>query len=189
MGLKTMQQENINIKGIVKIRKYKKGTFEKVVPLLKAGKKVQALKILRKNQLEAEMVFENLIMQAANIGKDLIIQALNGYSVSPVYGLSINYGAIGTSNTTPTTADVKLGTEVARTLVSFSQDVSYNQLQLQFFFADALLPNQTYYEFGAFIGGTSAADSGKIFDHALFATPYVKTTGVDTTIELDIILT
>ncbi len=189
-----------NIEGIIRAKTYKAGTFDKIFPimekareLLKEGKKTEACamkanadKILKRYQIGEKILGHNLVMTAANIGTDLIIQSLNGFLVAPVYYCAINYGAVGTNATTPTATDIQLGTESARTPVSWSQDVSYNQLQLQFFFADGVLSNTTYYEFGSFVAANSAANSGQIFNHALFGTPYVKTSGVDTTIELDI---
>lgn len=152
------------IKGKVTIRAYKAGTKE----------------------LLQEIVQDNLIMQAANIGKDLIIQRLLGINT---YTLNINYGAIGTGSTTPTASDTQLTTETNRTTVSYSQDSGFNEAMLQFFFPDSMLTNQTYYEFGTFVDGSATANSGQIFNHALFGTPYVKTAGVDTTVEVDITLT
>ena len=101
----------------------------------------------------------------------------------------INWGAIGTGNTAPTVTDSQLTTEFARSGLSFYQDTNFNEAQVQFFFSDAVLTNQTYYEFGTFIAGTSAANSGQIFNHALFTSPYGKSAGTDTTVEVDITLT
>lgn len=181
-------QEKVGMKGVIKVRSYKAGTCASVLDLIKSGFKKEAQNLLERNQVGKTIINKNLIMSGMNTGTDLIIQALNGSLVPPVYGAAINYGAIGTGNTAPTTADTQLTAEVARTPVSWSQDVSYSQLQMQFFFADGILPNQTYYEFGAFIAGDPSTNSGRIFEHALFGTPYVKGPGVDTTIELDITL-
>ena len=86
-------QDSASIEGVVKIRSYKAGT----------------------NELIAELVFKNLIMQAANVGKDLIVQKLIATAIgSDPYTLHITHGAIGTSTTTPTAADTQLGAEVAR---------------------------------------------------------------------------
>jgi hypothetical protein len=189
VGIKNMKyiiKEKIKMKGVITIRQYRAGTLDKVLPLIKAGRKDEAREILHRNIIAKPIVQSNVIITAANLGTDLIIQALNGYSVAPAYPIAITYGAIGTGSATPTSVDTQLTAEVARSLVSYSQDVAYNELQLQFFFSDGLLPNQTYYEFGAFMGGSATPNSGQLFDHALFASPYAKTSGVDTTIELDI---
>ncbi len=156
--------EQQKIKGKITIRAYKAGTKE----------------------LLQEIVQDNLIMQAANLGKDLIIQRLLAINT---YSLNITHGAIGTGATTPSASDTQLTTETNRTTVTYSQDSGFNEAILQFFFPDSLLTNQTYYEFGTFVDGTSSANSGQLFNHALFTTPYVKTAGVDTTVEVDITLT
>jgi hypothetical protein len=99
--------------------------------------------------------------------------------------LGIAWGEIGTGSTAPANTDVALTTPTNRASVSYGADSGFNEAQIQFFFPDASLANQTYYEFGTFIGGSSTIGSGNMFNHALFATPYVKTAGTDTTCETD----
>lgn len=149
------------MKGTITIRAYKAGTKE----------------------LVQEIVQKNLIMQGTNTGKDLLAKRLIG---TITYTTIINYGAIGTGSTTPAASDTQLTTESARTLVAFAQVVGNNEAQLQFFFPDSALSNTTYREFGTFVDGTASANSGQIFNHALFNTPYVKAMGTDTTVEVDI---
>ena len=60
---------------------------------------------------------------------------------------------------------------------------------MQFFFPDSSLTNQNYYEFGIFVDGLSGANTGQLFNHALFGIAYGKTAGVDTTVEVDITFT
>lgn len=133
----------------------------------------------------------NLIMQGALTGKDLFVQYLcaTGLVGATVYSGGINWGAIGTGTTAPATSDTQLTTETLRASIANAQDVGNNQAQLQFFFTDTLLANGTYHEVGTFMNATVTANSGKIFNHALLGTPYVKTTGVDTTLEVDVTLT
>ena len=158
-------QEQKGIKGRITLRSYKAGTKE----------------------LIKEIITDNLIMKAPSVGIDLIIQRLIG---DTTYSLKINYGAIGTGSTAPAVTDTQLATESVRVLVTPNQqNVENSQAKLQFFFPDGSLSNGTYYEFGAFVDGTASANSGKIFDRALFFTPYVKASGTDTTIELDISIT
>ena len=126
---------------------------------------------------------DNLVMTGSNTGRDLLIQWLLGLTT---YTGGIAWGAIGTSNTTPTLLDTQLGAETNRTSPSFQQDSGFNEAVIQFFFPDNVLANTTYYEFGSFVGGTSAAKSGQIFNHALFSIGYAKVAGQDTTLELDL---
>ena len=161
-------KDNTSTQGIIKIRAYKAGTKE----------------------LVQEIVCKNTIMQGANIGKDLIVQKLIAVAtgIDP-YTLHITYAAIGTSQTAPTVTDTRLGAESSRVPITFGQDSGYNIAVMQFFFPDSSLANQTYYEFGTFVDGTASANSGQIFNHALFGVPYSKSAGMDTTIEVDITLT
>jgi len=79
-----------------------------------------------------------------------------------------------------------LTTPTNRAPISYAIDNMFTTAQMQFFFPDSSLTNQTYYEFGTFVGGSSVIGSGNLFNHALFANPYTKTSGTDTTIEVDI---
>jgi hypothetical protein len=86
----------------------------------------------------------------------------------------------------PATTDTALQAPTNRASVSSGLDYGFNEAQLQFFFPDTVLANQTYYEFGTFFAGTSTIGSGNMFNHALFSSPYSKSAGSDSTIELDL---
>jgi hypothetical protein len=166
--IKKILGDKASVRGTVIIRSYKAGTKE----------------------LLQELVFRNLIMQGANIGKDLIVQKMiAAYTGTDPYTLHITHGAIGTSSTAPAITDTRLGNESARVSLTYAQDSGYNEAVLQFFFPDSTLTNQTYYEFGIFVDGTATVNSGQLFNHVLFGTPYAKSAGVDTTVEVDITFT
>lgn len=206
------QKEKIDPVGIIRIKKYRAGTlglaspyaaqlmryrnlarFEtsRVMRLFYKHREKSILaklnKVLELGYIGTALEQKNLIMQGSLTGKDLFIQFLLGTASSFIGG--INYGALGTSSTPAAVGDTQLGTEVARTVVSFSQDSGYNEAVIQFFFPDSTLANNTYTECGTFFNGTASANSGNIFNHAIFGTSYVKTSGVDTTLEVDITLT
>jgi len=82
--------------------------------------------------------------------------------------------------------DTQLAAETNRTIPAFTEDYAFNEAVFQFFFPDSTLVNQIYYEFGTFVAGSNTANSGQIFNHALFTVPYSKSAGSDTTIEVDI---
>lgn len=177
--------EKTGLRGRIVLRKHAAGSIARFQAMIAAGRpKEEILAAIRAGEVMSDR--SNLIMQAANVGKDLLVQWLLGTATYPV---GINYGAIGTGTNTPAITDVKLQTETNRTVVSFSQDSGFNEAILQFFFSDSTLTNQTYNEFGTFINGGAGANSGQIFNHALFTTPYAKVAGVDTTVEVDITLT
>ena len=157
----TTKETLSRMRGRVTIRAYRAGTKE----------------------LVQEIVQDNLVMQGSSTGTDLIIQRLLGTNT---YSLNINYGAIGSGSTAPAISDTKLTTEVARTTVAYSQRSSATAAMFQFFFPDSVLANGTYPEFGMFVDATATANSGQIFNHALFTTSYTKVAGTDTTVEVDL---
>ena len=156
-----MKNENIQSKGQIRVITTKAGTKE----------------VLRVSEWVS-----NLIMLGADTGKSLILERLIGTNT---YSLNLTHADIGTGSTSPASSDVALQTPVARAAVA-SGAMSGNVATLQFFFADAILPNGTYREFGSFVDGTSTVSTGKIFNHALFGVPYVKASGEDSTIEMQI---
>lgn len=125
---------------------------------------------------------DNTIMNSTGRGLQMLMERLSG---STTYTGIINYGGIGTSATAPATSDTQLTAEVARTIIA-TGTLSGNVLTCKFFFADANLTNGTYREFGTFIDGTATLNSGRIFNHALFGTAHTKSTGEDTTVQVDI---
>lgn len=125
----------------------------------------------------------NLIMQSSNYGLDIIIQRLVGVNT---YSLNILFGEIGTGSTTPALTDTALTTPTNRAAVGFQQDYGQTDAIVQFFFADSQLANQTYYEFGTFVDGSSTIGSGQLFNHALLSPAFAKTAGTDVTVQVDI---
>lgn len=141
--------------------------------------------IFARYALGIESATDNLIMTGSLRGRDLLVQYLIG---GTTYTGGINYGALGTGSTTPAASDTRLTAEVARVVPSTIIDVSNNQVQLQCYFPDANLSNGTYPEAGTFMNGTATLNSGQIFNHALLGTAFVKTAGVDTTLQVNITL-
>ncbi len=120
-------------------------------------------------------------------GQRISLEKANGSKLLNIC-VGINWGAIGTGNTAPAAADTQLTAETNRSAPTFTEDFTFNEAILQFFFPDSVLANATYYEFGTFVNGSSSPNSGQIFNHALFTSAYVKVAGQDTTIEVDITL-
>lgn len=79
----------------------------------------------------------------------------------------INYGAVGTSTSTPASGDTTLGTELARVVVSSNSRAS-NVATIEFYYSPTEA-NGTLTEFGAFIDGTATANSGTLFDRVTIA--------------------
>jgi hypothetical protein len=180
--------EAVNIAGKVTIRSYPAGTLHLYQTLLEFGKKDLARELLADGKIEVEQ--HNLIVDSSNYGKDILVQYLiSAYNGSNPFPLGIAWGELGTGATTPTTGDTALTTPTNRAPVAYAADSGFNTAQLQFFFPDAVLANEDYYECGSFIGGDSTIGTGNLFNHALFSSPYSKSAGVDTTLEIDISFT
>ena len=195
---KIKTKEDGGMHGKIIIRRHKAGTIEKAQEFISLARKhadqpeiaklylKKAQDIFKKNEIGEPIEQKNLIMQSANHGKDILIQILASINT---YTGNINYCEIGTGATTPTAADVALTTPTLRAPLSFAQDYGNVTAIVQFFMTDANLANGTYYEIGTFIDGAAVIGTGQLFNHALLGTPYVKTSGQDTTIEVDITLT
>jgi hypothetical protein len=125
----------------------------------------------------------NLIMDSPNYGLDLVIQRLVGINT---YTLNLAWIEIGTGSTTPTVNDTALTTPSVRAAVNFQEDFATTDAIVQAYITDANLPNATYQEVGSFVDGSASIGSGQIFNHALLSPTFVKTSGVDTTLQIDI---
>ncbi len=177
-------REQGGIKGTVTIRRHPAGTIAQIEALLEAGRKIEAQMLLKSGEIAVEQ--KNIVVYSLNYGYDILVQFLiSAYVGSFAFPLGIAWGEIGTGSTAPTNLDTALTTPTNRTSVSYAADLSFNEAQIQFFFPDATLSNTTFYEFGTFIGGSSTIGTGNMFNHALFGTPYTKSSGVDTTVEVD----
>ena len=177
-------QEGISVSGKVVVRSHPAGTIEEWKRLMKEGKVQEAKELLMRGKMEVEQ--KNLIVDSSNYGKDILVQfLLSAYNGSNPFPLGIAWGEIGTGSTTPAVGDVAITTPTNRATVAYAADSALQTAQLQFFYPDAILANGTYYEAGTFIGGTSSIGTGNMFNHALFSTPYSKSSGTDSTIEVD----
>lgn len=149
---------------------YFRGLFKEYILRKKTGK------FLRETDWQP-----NKIMFGSYTGYDLILKRLGGDNT---YSLNINAADIGTSNTAPAASDTQLGAAVARAVNPTITQTS-NVVSFQFFWPDANLTNGTYKEIGTFVDGSSSVNNGQIFNHALFATNYIKASLEDTTIQVD----
>lgn len=194
-------------KGHIIVRGYRAGAIDRVTPYAQAfmhwrgeAKRLTGARLRRAQHMMAllradiDRIFEsyslgietatdNLIMTGSLTGRDLLVQYLTN---GTTYSGGINYGALGTGSTAPAADDTQLTSESKRVTWSTADDLNNNEAQFRFFFPDALLPDDTYHEAGTFMDGTATADSGKIFNHALLGTPYIKTLGTDTTLQVNI---
>jgi hypothetical protein len=172
--------------GTVIVRSYPAGTIHLYQTLVGLGRLELARELLQDG--DVKVVQKNMIVWSLNNGYDILVQfLLSAYTGSFAFAdtLGISWGEIGTGTAAPTNADTALAAPTNRTTVSYAADNGFSTAQLQFFFPDAALANGTYTEFGTFIGGSSTIGTGNMFNHALFALPYSKSAGTDTTVEVD----
>ena len=167
-------REKNGIRGMVTVRSHPAGTIAKLEKLIAEGRGEEANRLIRSGRVQSR--HHNLVVYSANLGYDLLVQWVLA---------NVSWGEIGTGTAQPTVNDTALTAPVSRAPMSYSQDSGYNKAVLQFFYPDAVLANQTYYEFGSYAGGTSTLGSGPMFNHALFTNPYSKSAGSDTTVEVD----
>jgi hypothetical protein len=117
-------------------------------------------------QLEQQGIIQRHHMAhnlVATVGRNVIARLLVG---DTTYTGAINYGALGTSSTTPNNSDTQLGTEVYRKLYASRTTDGNNVSYIDFFYA-ATDTNGTYTEFGNVIDGTASANTGRLFSHIL----------------------
>jgi hypothetical protein len=183
-----LKKEGLTVSGKITIRSHSAGTIDRYNCLKSEGRIAEAQALIRAGKIEVEQ--KNLVVDSSNYGIDILVQYLiSAYNGTFNFPLGIAWGELGTGATTPTAGDTALTTPINRAPVAYAADNGFNTAQLQFFFPDATLTNTTYYECGSFVGGTSSVGSGNMFNHALFATPYSKSSGTDTTLEIDIQIT
>ena len=118
----------------------------------------------------------------ATVGRSVFAQILSN---DLTYTGVINYGALGTGTTPPTSADTTLETEVFRKAPASqtaSANVSYNS-----FFYTAIEVDGTFKEFGTFIDGTASVDTGQLFNKV--AVNWVKTNTETLTVDVENTLT
>ena len=169
---------------MVTVRRYKSGTVEKARAILaKYGKFAtdKLAELFAENFLGIGAQNSNIIVSSPNYGRNIIAQQLGGITTYP---LPITYAEMGTGSTTPANTDTSLTATVARQSAD-AVTIANNVVDIQFFFSDGVLPNNTYNEFGTFCGGTATLGSGQLFNHALFSPSYVKSSGEDTTIDVE----
>ena len=127
-----------------------------------------------------EYAVENIIV---TVGRAVLAQRLAN---DTTYTGIINYGALGSDNTTPVNGNTTLGTEVFRKVTASTSDTD-NIAFIDFFYSKADT-NGTYEEFGTFIDGTASADTGQMFTHALTGS-WVKTASESMTVAVQYTIT
>lgn len=132
-----------------------------------------------KSFVDGKMVYcsgwqNNLVTEADTHGLNRIIRLLAGQNTP----IGITKGKIGTGNTAPTVADTNLETPIEDVEIANITITDTTTVLIEFFISSAFLPDNTYREFGTFIGD-------KMFSRALLDTPYEKAGLADTAIDYE----
>lgn len=129
-----------------------------------------------------EIVFSNAVVMS---GRTVFTRIMVGDTTCTG---AINYGAIGTSATAVSDSQTQLVAEVKRKRIA-AKSRTDDSITLRFFFtkADAV---GTFEEFACFIDGTSAANSGQMYNRALtggWAKSEIESMTVTATLDLNAI--
>ncbi len=114
------------------------------------------LKQLHDRFLVRQFTIENI---TTTVGRSVLAQRLSG---TTTYTGVVNYGAIGTNSAAPAVGNTTLGTEIYRKALSsgtFLNNIAYIEN-----FYTATEVSGTFEEYGFFIDGTGAANSGQLFN-------------------------
>lgn len=114
------------------------------------------LGILHKKYLVNQVTIENITV---TVGRTVIAQRLSGTNT---YTLNVSHTALGSSNAAPAVGNTQLGTEVYRKALSSGTNSTTTALIETFYTATET--NGTYEEYGMFVDGTGAANSGQLFN-------------------------
>ena len=116
------------------------------------------------------------------VGKTAVLNRLGNIAAVSNEGI-ITYGAVGNGSTTPSISNTQMENELARNTLA-KTSVSSTKLTIQVFFAEALA-NDTITKFALFGEDASAsADSGTMFNYAIFSDSFTKTAIETLTVEI-----
>jgi hypothetical protein len=125
--------------------------------------------------------YENL---TPTVGRNVLARILAN---DTTYTGIVNYAALGSDATPPTSGDTTLGTETYRKTIDSA--TSLNNVAYLSVFVPAGVATATHSEGGLFIDGNAGADTGQLFSHVLFSPPIDKTALSSLTLDISLTLT
>ena len=129
-------------------------------------------------QLIAESQWSpNQVIATDGRGIYLFLDHLTG---DDTYSIPITHADMGDDDTAATATDIDLGNGLERASIG-AVSRSGSTATFRFFYADALTSDDTYKEFGMFIGS-------QLFSRAVFSSPYSKSSGENTRLDYKITL-
>ena len=181
-----LQKEGLKVSGKITIRSHPAGTLHLYQTLVELGKLDQAQELFAEGKIEVEQ--KNLIVDSSNYGIDILVQYLiSAYNGSFAFPLGIAWGEIGTGTTTPANSDTAShdSHESRGRDLRFRQRIQHRCRSSSFSRMPPLRMGRT----------TSAAHSSVALPQSAPAIcltmrssrrPTSKSSGVDTTFEIDI---
>lgn len=112
----------------------------------------------------------NKVVSSSGHGRNLIARKLTGDNT---YGIEIDSAAVGDDNTAAADGNTGLGNALVTGIPLTNSIASNNVVDIDVFVADGNLPDDTYEEFGLFIGA-------QLFSRIVISPAYTKNTGEDT---------
>lgn len=125
---------------------------------IRTGNKKLLEALLKSGEVRMPQYAQNLI---PTVGRAVLAELLVSGSGATYTG-EVDYGALGDGATAFTNASTQLNNEIYRTQAS-SQVFDDNIVTIDWFVASGDTADDTFEEFGAFIDGSAAADSGQAF--------------------------
>lgn len=127
----------------------------------------------KREVLEVSDWHKNLVVYSDSHGLGLISRLLVGVNTYPI---EITQLKIGTGTTAPVAANTDLETTVTSGIIRATQSYTPTIATMEFFIANADLPNGTYTELGIFCGN-------QLFARSLISPSFTKATNEDVGIE------
>lgn len=112
----------------------------------------------------------NKVVMGSGYGRNLIVRKLAG---DDTYGLEIDSASIGDSNSAAADGQTDLVNPLVEDIPITNKVAVDDDLTVDVFVADGNLPDDTYEEFGLFIGG-------RLFCRVVISPAYTKAAGEDT---------
>ena len=158
------------------MQKYIKKSMRKIKINSGNGLKLKGTLVIKKYK-NGKLIWQsspmsNLVVSGSGgYGRNLIMRRLAG---DATYGIAIDSARIGDGTTPPADSDTNLQNVLVSGISITNAVVSNDGVQFDIFVSSATLPDDTYAEFGLFIGG-------RLFSRVLISPTYTKATGEDTT--------
>lgn len=123
--------------------------------------------------------FPNKVVSSSGYGRNLILRQMAGDTTYPIL---IDSAAVGDGNTAAADGNTGLGNSLVSGIDITNMTVTNNVLAVDVFASDAVLPDDTYEEFGLFA-------NGRLISRIIISPGYAKSAGEDTLFSYELTMT